>query len=64
MFDSILNYLRDPLIVITLLILLNISQVESLVKSVIPYAFSYGVYFTGIKALIGGLVYLVVKLVL
>jgi hypothetical protein len=64
MFESILNYLRDPLIVIALIILLNIGQVESLVKTMIPYAFSYGVYFTGIKALIGGLVYLVVKLVL
>jgi hypothetical protein len=64
MFESLLNYLKDPLIVIVLIALLNITQVESLVKSVIPYAFGYGVYFTGIKALIGGLVYLAIKLVL
>ena len=63
-FDSILNYLKDPLVVIVIFIILNMGQVESLVKSLIPYAFGYGVYFTGIKALIGGLIYLAVKLVL
>jgi hypothetical protein len=63
-FDSILNYLKDPLVVIVIFIILNMGQVESLVKSLIPYAFGYGLYFTGIKALIGGLIYLAVKLVL
>ena len=63
-FDSILNYLKDPLVVIVIFIILNMGQVESLVKSLVPYAFGYGVYFTGIKALIGGLIYLAVKLVL
>ena len=63
-FDSILNYIKDPLVVIVIFIILNMGQVESLVKSLIPYAFGYGLYFTAIKALIGGLIYLGVKLVL
>ncbi len=63
-FDSILNYLKDPLVVIIIFIILNMSQVEGLVKSLVPYAFGYGLYFTGIKAIIGGLIYLAVKLVL
>jgi hypothetical protein len=63
-FDSILNYIKDPLVVIVIFILLNMGQVESLVKSLIPYAFGYGLYFTAIKALIGGLIYLAVKLVI
>ena len=62
--DNILDSLRDPIIVVVIFVLINLTQVDALLKSVIPYTFSYGMYFIGIKGVLIGLVFLAIKLVL
>jgi hypothetical protein len=61
-FDTILQYLKDPLVVIVVIVLISLTQFDSILKPMLPYGFVYGLYYTAIKALLGGLIFFVIKL--
>lgn len=63
--DSIMNYLKDPLVVMVLFVIINLSQVGDLLRKVLPAMLvgnSY--YFIGAKALIMGTVFMGSRLVI
>lgn len=63
-FDNILQYLRDPLIVIVIFLLCSLPQVDGLLKPLIPYGLAYGMYYLAIKGALAGLLYFAIKLVI
>jgi hypothetical protein len=62
-FESILNYLRDPLFVVVIFVIMSLPWMDSVLKPIIPYGLAYGTYFIGIKGVLAGLLYFLVKLV-
>jgi len=61
--DTIISYLRDPIIIIVVFFLLNILQVDTLLKSVLPALFHKYIYaYIGLKGLIAAIMFALVKL--
>ena len=63
-FDNFFYYLRDPLIVVVLCVIFGLTQVDNILKPLLPYGFSYGMYFISFKALLVGALFFAIKLVL
>lgn len=65
MIDSIMDYLKDPLIVIVLFFIISLSQVGDMIKKVLPPVVTSNIYyFIGVKALLMGSAFLTSKLVI
>jgi hypothetical protein len=63
MMDTIGDYLRDPLLVIVFFVIISLTQVDTLIRKVLPGMITGNVhYYLGIKALIMGLSFLLSKL--
>jgi hypothetical protein len=63
--DSIMDYLRDPLIVMVLFVILSLSQVSDMIRKMLPAIITGNTYYLlGVKALIMGSSYLTTKLVI
>lgn len=63
--DNIMDYLKDPLIVMVLFIILSLSQVSDLIRKMLPAMITGNVYYLlGVRALIMGGAYLTTKLVI
>jgi len=63
--DNIMDYLKDPLIVMVLFVILSLSQVSDMIRKMLPAMITGNVYYLlGIKALIMGSTYLTTKLVI
>jgi len=61
-FDNILQYLKDPLIIVAMFVLISTLQFDSVLKPLLPYGFVYGLYYSAIKAVLGGIMFVLVKL--
>lgn len=65
MMDSIMEYLRDPLIIIVLFVIISLSQVTDLLKKALPAVINSNTYYLlGVRALLMGGAYLTSKLVI
>lgn len=63
--DNIMGYLRDPLIIMVLFVIFNLTQVTDLVKKALPATVTGNVYyFLAVKALLMGVSFLTSKLVI
>jgi hypothetical protein len=63
MIDNIMDYLKDPLIVMVLFVILSLSQVSDMIKKMLPSVVTSNVYYLlGVKALIMGSAFLGSKL--
>lgn len=63
--DNIMDYLKDPLIVMVLFVILSLSQVSDMIRKMLPAMITSNVYYLlGVKALIMGSTYLTTKLVI
>ena len=63
--DNIMDYLKDPLIVMVLFVILSLSQVSDMIRKMLPAMITGNVYYLlGVKALIMGSTYLTTKLVI
>jgi hypothetical protein len=63
--DTVMDYLRDPLVIIVLFIIINLSQVSDLIKKFMPPVIASNLYYLlGIKAVIMGVTFLVTKMVI
>jgi hypothetical protein len=62
--DMILHYLKDPIVVIAIVVLMSLPWIDSVLKPMVPYGLAYGTYYLGIKGLLAGALYFVLKLVL
>lgn len=63
--DTVMDYLRDPLVIIVLFIIINLSQVSDLIKKLMPPVIASNLYYLlGIKAVIMGVTFLVTKMVI
>jgi hypothetical protein len=64
MMDTIMDYLKDPLIVIVLYVILSLVQVDKLVKQVLPAMISGNTYYyLAVKGLLMGTLFLGTRLV-
>lgn len=64
MLDNMMEYLRDPLIIIVLYIILSLTQVDKLIKQVLPAMVSgHTYYYLGTKGLLLGIAFLLSRLV-
>jgi len=63
--DSIMDYLKDPLIVMVLFVILSLSQVSDMIRKLLPVMITGNVYYLlGVKALTMGTAFLTSKLVI
>jgi hypothetical protein len=63
--DTIGEYLKDPLIVIVFYVIISLTQVDTLIRKVLPAIISQNVYYyLGTKAFLLGLAFLISKLIL
>jgi hypothetical protein len=61
--ESLFQYLKYPLVVIAIFVIISLPWIDSILKPMIPYGLAYGTYYLGIKGLVAGALFLVVKLV-
>lgn len=62
--DTIMHYLRDPILVMILVMILSLSQFDSTIKPLLPAMLSTGMYYVGIKGTLAGVIFGLLKLVL
>jgi len=62
--DSIVHYLKDPIIVMVLFILLSLTQFDTVLKPILPSLVNTGLYYIGIKGLGAALMFFLIKLVI
>ena len=60
-----MDYLKDPIVIVLLYIILNLPQVDSLIKKALPVALAGTIYYyIAFKGLFLGAVYTLTRLVL
>ena len=65
MMDNIMDYLKDPLIIMVLFVILSLAPVGDALKRLLPFMITSNVhYMLGVKALIMGVTFLAGKLVI
>lgn len=65
MMDSIFDYLKDPLLIIVLFVIISLTQVDQLIRRVLPALITGNVwYYLFTKAFLMGLTFLLSKLVI
>lgn len=62
--DGLFNYLKDPVVVIVLFVILNLTQFDSVLKPLLPAVVATGIFYIGVKAGICGLIFGLLKLVI
>lgn len=63
MADSIVSYLKAPIIVMVIFILFSLAQFDSILKPLLPLLLSGGMYYIALKGACAGLAFLLVRLV-
>ena len=63
--DSLMDYLKDPLVVVVLFVILSLTQVTDMIKGLLPAMITgNNYYFLAVRSLIMGSLFLVSKLVI
>lgn len=62
--DNIVSYLKAPVIVMVIFILFSLTQLDGVLKPLLPLILAGGLYFTALKGALAGLTFLLIRLVI
>lgn len=62
--DTIVHYLKDPLIIMVIFILLSLTQFDGILKPLLPALINNGLYYIGIKGLSAAVMFFIIKLII